>query len=216
MFGRKKPYNRSKLQSAATRAQTKGRLKKAAALYQEMLQKEPHDPDIHRKAAPVFARAKLHDEAWKSFRAVGRALVEAGFLDKAVGVYREAAHYMPRQVETWLAIADVEVERGRRRDAADALIEGRRHFRSRKRRPEAIRLLSRARTLDPTEFEAGLDLARLWRKTGSRAAARRMLAEMRLNVSGRRRVRRIRSAQFRLSPTPAAAYRWLRAILIGR
>ncbi len=216
MFGRKKSYSRSEWLEQASRAQAKGKTKKAAALYQELLAAEPEDTDVHRKAAPVLASAKLYDEGWKSFRVAARALVDAGFLDKAVGVYREATHYMPRQVEIWLAIADVEAERGRPRDAAMVLIEGRRHFRSRKQRPEAIQLLSRVRKLDPSQFEAGLDLARLWRKTGNRNAARRLLAEMCFRARDRHRVRRIRATELRLSPTPAALYRWLRAILIGR
>lgn len=216
MFGRKQTFSRSKLLAAATKAQTKGRYKKALAFYEELLRTTPNDVEVHRKAAPALARAKRTDEAWKSFRLAATSLTSAGFVDKAVGVYREAVHFMPRHADAWVAIGDLEVDRGRNRDAAKVLLEGRRHFRGRKWRPEAIRLLTRVRQLDPGDLEAGLDLARLWRQTKNRDSAARLLEELVGSVAGRSRVRRVRGAQLRLSPTPAALYRWLRAALLGR
>lgn len=216
MFGRKRVFNKQKLLAAASKAQAKGKHKKAVSFYEELLRVEPNDTDLHRKAAPALARAKRCDEAWKSFRMAGLSLVEAGFVDKAVGVYREAVHYMPRHVEAWLAIGDLEVDRGRQRDASQVLLEGRRHFRARKQRPEAIQLLGKARQLDPSNFEAGMDLARLWRKTGNRDSAQRLLRELRLLGGGRRRLVQVRAAELRLAPTPAAALRWLRALLLAR
>jgi len=216
MFGRKRTFSRSKLLAAATKAHTKRRYKKALAFYEELLRTEPNDLEVHRKAAPALARAKRLDEAWKSFRLAATSLSGAGFTEKAVGVYREAVHYMPQHVDAWVALGDLEVDRGRNRDAAKVLLEGRRHFRGRKWRPEAIRLLTRVRQLDPGDLEAGLDLARLWRQTKNRESAARLLDELLSSVAGRSRVRRIRAAQLRLAPTPLALFRWIRALVLGR
>ena len=63
MFGRKRTFSRSKLLAAATKAQTKGKYKKAVAFYEELLRTEPDDIEVHRKAAPALARARRSEEA---------------------------------------------------------------------------------------------------------------------------------------------------------
>jgi hypothetical protein len=121
---------------------------------------------------------------------------------------------VPEQTTAWLAIAELHIHRERKSSAVEALLEGRSHFRRRKCRAEAIRLLSRAREIDPSHFEVNLDLARLLAKTRSRPMARRILREIAPRCH-RGELVRLRSIQFRLSPTPAAALRWLRAVLTG-
>jgi tetratricopeptide (TPR) repeat protein len=209
VLGRKKPQSRSQLLAAATKAQARGKLKKAAELYGEILRTDPRDPEVHRRIAPVLARLRRGDEAWRSFAIAARDLARSGFVDKAIGVYREAVHYLPRQVEAWLAIAEAHVEQGRGADAVQALLDGRLQFRSRKRRAEAIRLLSRAYQIEPMSLEPTLDLARLLRKTGDRRRAFAILESLRRRTPPSLR-RRIRAGQLRIYPTPAALYRWLR------
>jgi tetratricopeptide (TPR) repeat protein len=213
-FPKGKLYDRNRLLSAAAKAQTRKRFKKALALYEEVVRAEPNNPELHRKLAPLLARRKQRERAWRSFRFAAEALVNGGFYEKAIGVYREAAHYLPRQITAWLAIAELHVHRERRSSAVEALLQGRSNFRRRKHRPEAIRLLARAREIDPTHFEVNLDLARLLSRTRSRAMARRILAELAPHCH-RGQLVRLRAAQFRLSPTPAAALRWLRALVAG-
>jgi tetratricopeptide (TPR) repeat protein len=214
LFARTKLYDRNRLLSAAAKAQSRRRFKKALALYEEVVRAEPNNPELHRKIAPLLARSKQRERAWKSFRYAAEALVNGGFYEKAIGVYREATHYLPQQITAWLAIAELHVHRERRSSAVEALLEGRTHFRRRKHRPEAIRILARAREIDPTHFEVNLDLARLLSKTRSRPMARRILAELAPHCH-RRQLLRLRAIQFRLSPTPAGALRWLRALIAG-
>jgi tetratricopeptide (TPR) repeat protein len=214
LFTRSRPYDRNRLLSEAAKAQTRKRFKRALAIYEEVLRAEPNNPEIHRRVAPLLARRKQRDRAWQSFRFAAEALVNGGFYDKAIGVYRQATHYLPREITAWLAIAELHIHRDRQSSAVEVLLEARCHFRRRKHRPEAIRLLARAREIAPSHFEVNLDLARLLAKTDSRRMARRILAELAPHCH-RRQLVRLRSAQFRLSPTPAAALRWLRALVTG-
>ena len=158
LFSRKQPYDRNRLLSEAAKAQTRKRFKKALAIYEEILRAEPNNPEIHRRVAPLLARRKQRDRAWQSFRFAAEALVNGGFYDKAIGVYRQAAHYLPREITAWLAISELHLHRDRRSSAVEVLLEGRVHFRRRRHRPEAIRLLAHARDIDPTHFEVNLDL----------------------------------------------------------
>lgn len=211
----KKPFDRARVLSAAAKAQARRRYKKALALYQEVFRTEPNNPELHRKIAPLLVRTKQHEKAWVSFRFAAEALAQEGFLEKAIGVYREAAHYLPHEVGAWLAVAELHVQRDRPTSAVEALLEGRSHFRRRKHRPEAIRLLARAHEIDPSHFGATLDLAALLKKTGNRRIALQLLRDLAPRCH-RGQLLRLRGVQFRLCPTPAAGLRWLRALLTGR
>ena len=209
MFGRKKPLSRSDLLTAATKAQKRRQWKKALDLYRQLLRDDPGDAQLMRRAAPVLARLKEPDEAWKYFQAAAKQFAKGGFSDKAIGVYHESAHYLPQKPEAWLAIAETHVDNDRPSDAVQALLQGRRHFRGRRQRAGAIRLLSRAHDIEPGELAPALDLARLLRRTGQRRPAYDLL-EQQLRLTPPSRKRRIRRAQFRIRPTPAALWRWMR------
>ena len=212
LFGRRRQYDRERLLTDAARAQRKGRSRKAVALYQEVLRKEPGNVKVHQRLAPLLARTRQPDTAWASYRRVAEPLVEQGFVEHAIGIYREAAQNLPRESAVWLAIAALEVKRGRRADAVAALCAGRGHLRSRAERPQAIRLLTRAHEVDPAALEPGLELAGLLAKSGERAGAVALLETLARGRSGRA-LRRVRVRQLNLSPGPRALWRWLRSLL---
>lgn len=62
LFGQRE-YTRSELVQMASLARGKKNVKKAIALYNRALEKEPDDPDIQARLAPLLADAKHHEEA---------------------------------------------------------------------------------------------------------------------------------------------------------
>jgi tetratricopeptide (TPR) repeat protein len=214
LLARDKGYDRTRLLERAARARKRGRLKAALDAYGRILEVEPRNAEIHRKVAPLLARSRQPDAAWRSYRLAAENLVRAGFLERAIGVYREAAGLLPRRREVWAALAELELRRGRRADAVAVLLEGRRRLRRRHDRPEAIALLHAVRQLDPHHVEAGLDLAGLLARTGDRLRALRLLEELAVAARGRE-LRRVRARQLRLAPGLRSAWRWLRAALRG-
>lgn len=213
-IGRRAPYDRKRILAAAVKARRKGRRKKALDLYQRVLQWEPHNHDIHRRIAPLLAQTRQPEDALKSFQLAAAGLADQGFSEQAIGVYKEAARYLPLQVDVWEAIANLQVALRRRHDAVKTLLEGRKHFRGRKRRSEAIRLLVGARKVNPDDYDATLELARTIGRS-NRAKATRLFEHVAARCSGRK-LRRVRGAHFRVTPTPRMAGRWLRALLLGR
>jgi len=213
-LGRSKPYDRNRLLAEATRARTKGKPKKALALFETVLEHEPSNADLHRRVAPLRAGSQRLADAWASYRIAVASLVKAGFVDQAVGVLREAATNLGRERAVWEELADAEAQRGRPVDAHKALLEGRARFRSRRDRPEAIKLLLRARKLAPGDFESNFDLAGLLGRSGAREPAKRILVELAARARGAQ-LRRTRRRQLLLSPTPGAFWRFLRS-LAGR
>jgi tetratricopeptide (TPR) repeat protein len=211
LFSRRPHYDRLRILADAARAQRKGRRKKAIALYRQVLEFEPENPDLHRKLAPLLARTRRPAEAWASYRRAVEGLVRLGFVERAIGVYREAAGFLPREAEVWLGLAGLEAQRGRRTDAVQALLAGSRRLRSRRDRPGAIRLLARARALDPACFAAGFDLSGLLARSGQRGRSLALLDELAARAAGRD-LRRVRARQLRLAPGPRATWRWLAAL----
>jgi tetratricopeptide (TPR) repeat protein len=212
LFGRKRSYNRTRLLTDAARAQRKGKLRKAAALYREVLAVEPGNVDLERKLAPLLARRGQRSEAWASYRRAAEGLARQGFVERAIGVYREGAQQLPREGALWLALAELELKRGRRADALQALWSGAQGMRKRADRPQAIRLLERARQLDPTAFEVSFELATRLARVGKRERALRLLEELATRGKGHV-LRRVRARQLRISPGPRTGWRWLRAVL---
>jgi tetratricopeptide (TPR) repeat protein len=213
-WARSKSYDRDRLLAEASRARKQGKPKKALARLETVLKQEPSNAELHRRVAPLRAEVRRLADAWSSYRIAVASLVRAGFVDQAVGVLREAAGYLGRERALWEELANAEQQRGRPIDAVDALLEGRQRFRARRDRPDAIRLLQRARQLVPSHFEANFDLAGLLARTGSRATAARILAELAARARGSE-LRRTRRRQLFLSPSPGALWRYVRS-WVGR
>jgi tetratricopeptide (TPR) repeat protein len=213
IFG-KRTYDRADSLARASKALGRGRRKQAIAEYRRVLEQEPGNPIILAKLAVLLAETKQLAEAREKFSSAGERYEKQGFPEKALAVYVQATAYLPRQVELWETISGLNLARSRRADALAALLEGRRHFRRRRERPLAIRLLRQATRIEPWHFDASFDLARVLAKSGAAAEADRLFAGL-CERNRDTELRRVRGAIFRRSPTPSAAWRWLRAALRG-
>jgi len=214
-FTRNRGYDRNRILTDARHAAGRGASAKAIALYERVQEVEPENPDVLRRLAIQRALAGQREEAWRDCRSAADGMTKRGFVDKAIGIYRDFASHIPNEISVWHAIAALELERKRPPDAVEALLKGRHHFRSKRDRAEALSLLRRARQIDPTHFEAGFDLAGLLIREGAPGPARRTLESLVPHARGRRDRRRLRGRLFRLSPTPATAWRWLAALFGG-
>ena len=83
---------------------------------------------------------------------------------------RQAVSFLPKRVELWERIAQLDVKRERNPEAIKDLLEGSKHFRRSKERQSAVRLLRLAVKIEPWQFESTLVLA--WLPAQVRRAAR--------------------------------------------
>ena len=217
LLARSRQYDRRRLlDGAATAARGRGRRKRrrAIAFYREVLEREPHDPDLHRRIAPLLALDGELAAAGVSYRTARQTYVERGFVDRAVGVSRDAVSRMPRELEFWTELSRLELERGRKVDAIAVLLEGRAVFCKRRDRKQAGTLLTAAWRIAPDHLEVGLDLALQLARAGAHARARRVLRG--LPLEPRKSLRRVRARELRIAPGLGTAGRWLRAAVLGR
>jgi tetratricopeptide (TPR) repeat protein len=214
---RTRQYDRRRLLDRAARAalgRSGRKRRRAIALYREVLEREPHDPDLHRKIAPLLAREGDRDAAGASYRTAVATFVQRGFVDRAIGVVRDAVERMPRELEFWTELSRLELERGRKADAVGALCAGRRVFRGRRDRRAASALLTAAWRIAPDHLEVGLDLALQLRRAGARDRALQVLDG--LPLAPARSLRRVRARQLRVAPGLGTLGRYLRARLLAR
>jgi tetratricopeptide (TPR) repeat protein len=214
LFGRK-AYSRSDSLAAASKAQTRGNNKKAITEYQKVLEHEPDNSMVQSKLAVLYAMTKQHPLARETFITAAKGFEGKGFDEKAIATYALAAMHLPRDTDILELLATKHLSRGSRAEAIKTLLDGRRRLRKKADRPLAIQLLRTAREIEEWHFDVTLELARLLASDGDIDAAKslyRGLAERNVGT----RLRRARGGLFRLSPTPAALYRWIRAALIGR
>lgn len=217
-FRRDKPYNRSDILAEAARAEAKGRTKRALAEYRKVLAKEPGNHTIRGKIAPLQAARKEYDAAWSNFHAAAQGYRQEGFVDKSISLYRQAAGFFPHKVMIWETLADLQLQRGYRADAVQALLEGARKFRSRPRRETAIRLLAKAHALAPDDTTTTVRLGRLLCRAGRREegiALLDRLAEQEARRDDREGLKKVRALLFLLRPTPVRAWHWVRATVSG-
>ena len=212
LFSRQSLYDRTRILEAAGRARAKRRRKKAIALYRRVLAVERGNAELHAKIAPLLAVRKEWFDAWVSYQTAARAFLAEGLAQKALATYREAVRCLPGQIETWLAIVEIERKRGRDPEAILALREARRHFRRRRQRPQAIYLLRGIREIEAWDCETILDLANLLAKSHQQEEAALLLRGLAGRSEGRN-LRRVRAAQWRLAPTIGHTWLWLCAAL---
>jgi Tfp pilus assembly protein PilF len=206
-FWRKKPYERTEVLAAADKARAQGRIRKAVAGYRKVLEVDPGDIAVHGKIAPLLARRRQRDEALRSFQFAAQGHLKAGFQDRALAVYTQAAAHFPEEAWIWDEIARLHLLRGRRADAVNALLDGGTRL-GRQVRPKGIALLRKALEIEPWHLEATLALARLLARNRERVEALELLEDLAQRVRGKGR-RRVRRAIFGMSPTPGNAWRWM-------
>lgn len=205
-------YDRTKLLRAAQKAQEKKRRRKAIALYRQVVTMESSNAELHARLGPLLAKSKQRFDALLSFREAANCYMREGKTAEAIGVYREATTLLPREPDMWVTLARLLRQHRTPREAIDTLIAGRKHFRGRRHRAEAIYLLRQAQEIEAWDLDVVLDLVGLLAKSQQREEAMALLAALRTRIRGTG-LRPVCKLQFQLSPTPRNAWRWICAAM---
>lgn len=209
LFSRK-PKTRAEIVAAADHARARGRVKKAVAGYRKALESDPSDPSVNVKLGPLLARLGDADAAARCFRTAAKKNLDLGFMDRAAAVNLAATGVFPLDAGFRLEVSRLNVLRGRKQDAVQALLDGG-LAQAKARRPDvAASLLGKALEIEPWHLDACLALAPILARNGHPDAARKFIDGLVQRYRGPAR-RRIRWVAFRIWPSPGTFWRWLRA-----
>lgn len=117
--------------------------------------------------------------------------------------------FFPRDEKLWNELARLHRERARKAEAVKVYVSAQQHFRGKKHREVAVRLLRSALEIEPLHVDATVKLAKLLKQDGQKDDARRLLESAAAQVRGNG-LKQIRKAQFGLTKSPAALWRWVR------
>jgi Tfp pilus assembly protein PilF len=208
-------YDRNKLVERAERARRARRNGAAIAVYRQILAVDRDLPEIHAKLAPLLARKRQHFDAFQSFRLAAEGFLRMSQTERALAVYHDATHHLPRNPEVWLTLARIQRTRGKTDEATRTLLDGRKRLRRRSERPQAIYLLRAAHEIDPWNPAVVLDLVRLLARTRQRHEALLFLQGLTHRATGTARARAY-GLLLRLQPRPGHLWQWLRELSRAR
>jgi tetratricopeptide (TPR) repeat protein len=207
---KKRAYSRTELLAAADLARARGRRKQAIAGYRRVLEANPQDLTVHAKLAPLLATSGDRPGALLSFRTAADGQAKAGFHERALSLFIQAAEHYPDEEPLWPEIARLHLQRGRRAEAVAALTEGGWRLHLARHYTVAERILRLALQFEPWDGDATAILARTLARSGRREEAEAVLADLAGRVGGRR-LAAVRGLLFRIHPTPGHFFAWLRA-----
>jgi tetratricopeptide (TPR) repeat protein len=210
--GKRRPFNRSDALAQADLARARGRRRQAIAGYRRVLQADPDDLTVHARIAPLLAGRGQREEALRSFRIAADGQSKAGFHERALSLFIQAAEHFPDEESLWPEIARLHLQRGRRAEAVAALTAGGWRLYLARQYAVAERVLQLALQFDPHDADAIAILARVLSRSGRRAEAVQLLEGVAARVQGRR-LAAVRGILFRVHPTLEHLWGWTRALL---
>ncbi len=211
----KRPSTRVELIAVADVARARGRRKQAIAGYRRVLETNPMDLTVHAKLAPLLAASGDRDGALVSFRTAADGQAKAGFHERALSLFIQAAEHYPDEEPLWPEIARLHLQRGRRAEAVASLTDGAWRLYLARRLAQAERVLRLALQFEPYDGDATAILARTLARAGRRDEAVALLEGLAARTRGRRH-RAVRGLLFRVQPSLGTLWEWLRAGAGGR
>jgi tetratricopeptide (TPR) repeat protein len=185
-------------------------VKKAVSGYRKALESDPTDPFVNVKLAPLLARLGDPEGSARCFRSAAKRHLDAGFTDRAAAVALAATGVFPLDAGFRLELSRLNVLRGRRKDAVQALVDGGRAQAKARRRAAAVALLGNALELEPWHLDASLALVPVLAGGGNDSGARRIVDGLLERYRGPVH-KRIRWTAFRVWPGLGTFWRWLRS-----
>jgi len=207
-----RPFNRRDELAAADVARARGRRKQAIAGYRRLLEADPKDLTVHAKIAPLLAAGGDRAGALASFRTAADGQAKAGFHERALSLFIQAAEHYPDEETLWPEIARLHLQRGRRAEAVAVLTQGGWRLHLARQYAVAERVLRLALQFEPHDADAIAILARTVRAAGRREEAVQLLEDLAGRVRGRR-LAAVRGILFRVDPTPSHLWGWMGAVL---
>lgn len=186
------------------------RWRRALVLYRQILAAEPHNAEIHGRAAPLLARSGRTVESWESFQIAIRTLKDAGDTSALRALEQESVRALPLHLEACRGFARAELARGKPREAMRVLFEGSRRLRGSRHRGAAIVLLREAREIEAWNPAIVLPLCRRLSRDGQPAEALFLLDHLEQRVAPEV-LPTVRALIWRIEPSLRHTWRWTRA-----
>ncbi|MCK5690510.1 tetratricopeptide repeat protein [Myxococcota bacterium] len=213
MWGIKsKKKTRVEILAAASKARGRGRVGRAIKEYQKLLDEDPDDREAHARIAPLLSRKKRYDESWTSFSRAAQIFLDQGFETKALSIYVQSTDSLPRNLDAWQTVANLQFKMGRRPDAIQVLLKSIKNFKGKRFRREGILLMRQAFEIQPWEPKVTRNLILLLHAEGEIMESARLARGLADRSDGKER-RKALWMVFRATPGFRTAWGWFREFI---
>jgi tetratricopeptide (TPR) repeat protein len=158
--------NKRKILEAAQKFLQKGSLDKALKEYQSLLQADPRDSNSRLKLGDIHLKLGQKDEAISAYLKVADQFMKDGFDAKAVALYKQITKIDSNRSDVQVPLAELYQRLGLTSEAMAALQTAADAYHREGRKREALELLRKMATLDPTNTTSRMKIAELLRQAG--------------------------------------------------
>ena len=163
--------NKRKILQSAQKHLQKGALDKALKDYATLLEADPKDANIRLKVGDIHLKQGKTDEAVASYLKVAERFMKDGFDSKAIALYKQVTKIDSKRYDVYVPLSELYQRLGLSSDAMKALqTAADAHYRDGDKN-QALDLLRRMATLDPSNTTNRLKVAELLRQEGREAEA---------------------------------------------
>ncbi|MGE5815621.1 MAG: tetratricopeptide repeat protein [Acidobacteriota bacterium] len=165
------PFDREETLKKAEKLLRQGRLEGAIAEYVRVVEKQPRDWNTANTLGDLYVRAGQLQKAAEQYSRVAEHFSRDGFYPKAAALYKKILKIRPDDESAQLQLADMSAKLGLLADAKAQLNGVAERRRQRGDRSGADEIVIRLGSLDPADFEARLNAARVLGEGGSTSLA---------------------------------------------
>ena len=158
--------NKRKVLEAAQKFLQKGALDKALKEYQTLLQADPRDSNSRLKLGDIHLKLGQKDEAIGAYLRVAEQFMKDGFDAKAVALYKQITKIDANRSDVQVPLAELYQRLGLTSEAMAALQTAADAYHREGRKRDALELLRKMASLDPTNTTSRMKIAELLRQAG--------------------------------------------------
>jgi tetratricopeptide (TPR) repeat protein len=164
-------FDRDATLKKAEKLLRQGRLDAAIAEYVRVVEQQPRDWNTANALGDLFIRAGQLERAAEQYSRIAEHFNRDGFYSKAAALYKKILKFKPDDEAVLLQLAEMSAKQGLLADAKAQLSSVAERRRSRGDKTGADEIGIRLGALDPADFDARLNAARLLAEGGSTALA---------------------------------------------
>jgi len=158
--------NKRKVLEAARKYVQKGAQAKALKEFEKLLKLDPRDARLRLEVGDAFRRWGNKAKAIETYTKVATQYTKEGFDARAVAVYKQIHNLDPEAYETYEPLSELYQRMGLTAEAIGALQTAADGFHKLNRKPQALDLLRKMATLDPTNTASRIKVADLLKQEG--------------------------------------------------
>jgi tetratricopeptide (TPR) repeat protein len=156
--------NKRKILEAARKYAQKGAKDRALKEYEQLLRLDPKDAKLRLEIGDAYRRWGQVDEAIAAYTKVADQYTKEGFDARAVAVYKQIQNLAPESFDSFEPLAELYQRMGLTAEAIAALQTAADGFHRQGKKKNALDLLRKMATLDPTNTGSRLKVADLLRQ----------------------------------------------------